>query len=865
MVKRERRAKALVAIVVALAMALTIVPASSAFALGDLQSWVAPTSKSATSYMKDGKKYTYITSATRKVTESTADVLGISNVTVVPNAGNSFAYNAKSADELYDSIRVNARFGIYGSDVNQNMNPYYANYFYNAYQQTSAVKGTDLADERDTVLVDQTMNPGSPTQAYTEPKTEYGTSPMLYRRPDILYAVTSLTDNETGEAISYGASIASKSAYSELVSKIRNKELAGEEGAELYQEGDENYDPYYVMFDMGTFTGSIVNNLYNLAHAAKAIIDRTADTDNPKVTRYEDPLQIASDYEAYLRGTQYAVLDAIANKKVERKTVGIVSEVNGDDVVFVVGKQANGKYPNDYSEFLSAVTDNICDKNNLPAGANGTAIGTAEDLLGCDDVFIYGYSGMQNGNPKTYLDIKDQLTELLKNYGAEESQYPEISAQGPKTVIHHDRAGSVENTVLLGALIGFAYPTVVNPVDSLAYFYENFYHVKDSRLQDALGINLAAMTLPSGTQLSLSSYDEQAYKKMLIDGIAYYLENKEAIDEAYPLLKASDELLGNADVLTAAIQAAKGQLQGANVSAVGDGSEYEFATQWTTAQAKSAFEAAIAAAEGASKVTPLLSGDVIAAQSALSDAVADFTESLQPGTKALKKLASDAEALPETVTADNKDAVADVIASYANMSDDEKAAVSPAVLATLIDVQTQVAQIEQAAAVKAAEEAAAEAAKQAKEKADGELKDANDKAGKAQEKAEQAQEQVDQLKKDLENVQNEVAKAKTEADAAKAEAAKASSATLAQVVLTSGTKSAKKGKITVAWDQVDGVSGYEVKVGSKTYTVKSGTTLKKTVKAKKGSKVKVQVRAYKAQGDNTLYGKWSKAKKVKVK
>ena len=37
------------------------------------------------------------------------------------------------------------------------------------------------------------------------------------------------------------------------------------------------------------------------------------------------------------------------------------------------------------------------------------------------------------------------------------------------------------------------------------------------------------------------------------------------------------------------------------------------------------------------------------------------------------------------------------------------------------------------------------------------------------------------------------------------------------------------------------------------------------MKAKKGKKVKVQVRAFKAQGDNTVYSAWSKAKKVKVK
>ena len=58
--------------------------------------------------------------------------------------------------------------------------------------------------------------------------------------------------------------------------------------------------------------------------------------------------------------------------------------------------------------------------------------------------------------------------------------------------------------------------------------------------------------------------------------------------------------------------------------------------------------------------------------------------------------------------------------------------------------------------------------------------------------------------------------------------AKASAATkLAKAKLTKKTKSAKKGKVTVAWEKVDGADGYEVKVG------KGAAQLAKTVKAKK--------------------------------
>ena len=547
--KRRGCTKALISVVVTLAMALSLTPLASALAeeplspgtpgdLGSLQSWEPPTQITATSVVKDGKTYSYVTSATRKVTESAADMLGICNVTVCPTAGNPFTYDG-TAEENYASIKTSARFGIYGSDVNQNMNPYYANYFYNAYQLSLGEAGADLADARDTVLVDQRLNPGAPNSALLNVATEFGTSPILYYRPDMLYGVTSLTAKDSEETLAYGAATTSVSGYSELVEKIRNKELGEYEGLSLYQEGDENYDPYYVMYDMNDFMASTITNLYSLANAAEGVIERAATTDKPKTTRYEDPLEIASNFERYVRGTQYAVLSAIANGKTARKTIGVVKTADAtENTITFVPCNPQGKDTNDSVEFLEAVTDNICGKNNLGDNAN---VGTAKDLMDCDAVYILGYGGI--GTSDGQYALKDTLTTVLQNAGYDnESEYPEMNVQTPKTVIHRDKGGSVEGCVLVGSLIGFAYPEIINPVHSLAYFYESFYHVKDSRLQDALGLNLAGMSLPTGVELSLAGYSKSAYQNILEEGIVYYLNNKEAIDTAYPKLIATDEM-----------------------------------------------------------------------------------------------------------------------------------------------------------------------------------------------------------------------------------------------------------------------------------------------------------------------------------
>ena len=132
-----------------------------------------------------------------------------------------------------------------------------------------------------------------------------------------------------------------------------------------------------------------------------------------------------------------------------------------------------------------------------------------------------------------------------------------------------------------------------------------------------------------------------------------------------------------------------------------------------------------------------------------------------------------------------------------------------------------------------------------------------------------AQVQVAKIKEQIN--QDALNAAKSEAAQQKKDAAAANArikqltAKPAKVKLTKKTKSAKSGKVTVAWKKVKGATGYEVKIGTKTYTIKKASTLKKTVKAAKGKNVKVRVRAYRKQGAIIVYGSWSAAKTVTVK
>jgi hypothetical protein len=85
-------------------------------------------------------------------------------------------------------------------------------------------------------------------------------------------------------------------------------------------------------------------------------------------------------------------------------------------------------------------------------------------------------------------------------------------------------------------------------------------------------------------------------------------------------------------------------------------------------------------------------------------------------------------------------------------------------------------------------------------------------------------------------------------------------------------KSAKAGSksVKVKWAKVKGADGYKIsyKIGSKTKYVKvkdGSKTSKKIKKLTSGGKYTIKVRAYKKVDGKTYYGKWSAAKKVRVK
>ncbi len=78
--------------------------------------------------------------------------------------------------------------------------------------------------------------------------------------------------------------------------------------------------------------------------------------------------------------------------------------------------------------------------------------------------------------------------------------------------------------------------------------------------------------------------------------------------------------------------------------------------------------------------------------------------------------------------------------------------------------------------------------------------------------------------------------------------------------------SPRGGLLSCSWKKCKGVTGYQIYIGTSgrtTYLKWKKTSF--TASAKSKAKYSVKIRAYKKSGSKTIYGKWSKVKKLRIK
>lgn len=441
-----------------------------------------------------------ITASVHRAASVMPEILGI-------NTSCGFSMINGSMPTSLDEAKTKLMLGVFGTSANENPDPFYYNYFYNFYAEANGLEKT-----QDAVLVPEKNVAASPAQADTTIVDGYGTSISLAARPDILIGVSSKGTND-------------KNGYNDLIQKIRT----GEIGEEYYQQGDEDYAPYLIGYSMTT-TYDMVVTLNEVADTMNEITEKTG-----KVGRYGDPKKIADDFGDYVCGTSSYVLSQLQAKGLKKKTVAHVVAINSDGTFSLANADTQAATSNVRGvEYLSLVTNNLADILNK-------TVVTRDELMQADVIVTCGSTG-SNGDygagsgitsDATNGMVRQAILNKMGLTGDNEKDGKIVITEFPDTV-YGITMNSIENGMGFGYFIGYAYSDVldINPVDMCAYFYENFYHVKDyASLKNITQNTFANVVLPVGMEKTMSSsYSDAAIAAKLAEGKSFYYANRSVFE-----------------------------------------------------------------------------------------------------------------------------------------------------------------------------------------------------------------------------------------------------------------------------------------------------------------------------------------------
>ena len=274
------------------------------------------------------------------------------------------------------------------------------------------------------------------------------------------------------------------------------------------------YKPIGVTYNRTTLP-TMIQTMYRLAAAANEVTEADESLD----TRYEDPMEIARDYERYIVGQKGLVKQAIDAGTVSKKTIALVSNYDTSSSTYTIitdGVAEGTATTNRYLEAVQGVADNYFSK---VAESGQSATVTAEQLKQDVDVIIVGgQASMDSSELARYLQ-KDGL--LGKTFYC--VNWANGSAFG--TTVN-----SVENAQNIGRILPCVYPEVLDQSDMIAYYYDVFYHIKDGEIARIVGERMdgvrnwdnndsAAYT--NWDASDVAGYNHDDVEALLMSGVSY--------------------------------------------------------------------------------------------------------------------------------------------------------------------------------------------------------------------------------------------------------------------------------------------------------------------------------------------------------
>ncbi len=433
----------------------------------------------------------YGTAAVHRAASVLPEILGLSTVSGFSTINGGMPTNLEAAQGTL-------MLGAFGTNMNDNPDPFYYNLFYNFYASEN-----DLELSQHAMLNDNNVS-ASPGGADTTIIDGYGTSISLAGRPDMLIGCSGNGDDISG--------------YDALIEDIRS----GEIGEQYYQEGDETYNPYLVAYTF-TYTYDMVVVANTVAH----IMD-TSMAEDGKYGRYsvqvlgengQTATQIAEHLGDYVNGISLYVLEEIANNpSVDKKTSAVISSIDaeGGTITLANSDSQSATSNNRIAEYCELVTDNIANTEL------GTSVTIPEMMDNADAIVFSG------GNMTTLLQAIQQYdTDNGTDY--EDMLDEKVVIQNYPNSVYGITMNSIENTMGFGYFVGYLYCDVlpeINPVYMTAYFYQNFYHISDlDNVAEVLSVTCQSVNLPTGVTLDLTNYDADAIYNDLQKGKDFYYDH----------------------------------------------------------------------------------------------------------------------------------------------------------------------------------------------------------------------------------------------------------------------------------------------------------------------------------------------------
>lgn len=477
--------------------------------------------------------YKQITVAAHSQGYITPEVLGLTNTTsrsmeLPANEDGSVGMTLENAQKM-------AVLGVFGSDINENPNPYLYNYFYNTYAAANNL--TPAAFEFYTLSKDVGGGPNGAAASGGYSKYGITVPASLYLEPEILIGIAQIQTDSSGNIVKTGYTDA-LAAYNEA-----KKATLGDSAA--------TYDPKEVQYEM-THVYSFLQTLYDLSN----IVDEIKEDDPSRTTRYGDPQIITRDIEKYVKGLEAYVVKKLKEDNAKPLTVAVI-DTGYTDTLQAAGTIKKGQYvanTKDVStqattsfsrvgEFVADTATNIVDAiGNLPkqtgeatnSFANEYYVVTADQIAQYADVVLFCdvLSSIPENTGTSKVDSFKQDVATNCSSASLRAKVSDIEMMSSAfDCVGSIGANSVENLLGMAYYTAYMYPQYLNQFDVAAYWYENFYHVSDlNKLKSVMASNFATSSVQDAYAKDYSAanlnYDKDAVEAKIIEGMRYYEDNK---------------------------------------------------------------------------------------------------------------------------------------------------------------------------------------------------------------------------------------------------------------------------------------------------------------------------------------------------